>query len=609
MNKRVAVSVLVFLLAGAVCWGEYWDVMSDTWVATDGQGRELPGYEECGGPREGKTVGIFYFIWLGVPEHEADQKAVYDNTKLLAEGGVEATAVGPLQHFHWWGEPELGYYKSDDEYVIRRHMAMLSAAGVDVLVMDQTNYWNYERSRGAVFETCEKMRAEGLETPQISLFTHSDPNVLREAYETIYSKGKYKDLWFEWKGKPLHVGTMGEADGEIKEFFTIRRCWAWCAADDFWTWVDHYPQTYAWHGDPNVAEEISVSVSEHPISNIGRSYREGKMPAIDEKTKVSKFADKGLFFEDQWKRALEVDPEFVFVTGWNEWIAMRFEFSDPGWMVPMFTTWATAGMFGEGIKPGYSFFVDSYNKEYSRDIEPMKGGYGDDYYYQMVANIRKYKGVRAIPRAEGYSAVVVDGEFGDWAGVGPEYRDFKFDTAWRNEKGYADENLHVDTTGRNDIVLSKVGVDEGNVYFMAETREELCWSGARNWMLLFIDADGDKSSGWCGYDYAVNLQVVDEKRTTVSRYEGGEWRKAGEVSYRYAGRQVEIALPRGMIGAGRGESMTFDFKWADNIYALDGVEEFSLYGDSAPDRRFNYRFIWDRAVSDGADTAKGAKEE
>ena len=29
-------------------------------------------------------------------------------------------------------------------------------------------------------------------------------------------------------------------------------------------------------------------------------------------------------------------------------------------------------------------FVDQFDQEHSRDIEPMKGGHGDNYYYQMV---------------------------------------------------------------------------------------------------------------------------------------------------------------------------------------------------------------------------------
>ena len=35
---------------------------------------------------------------------------------------------------------------------------------------------------------------------------------------------------------------------------------------------------------------------------------------------------------------------------------------------------------------------DAVNKEYSRDIEPMCGGYGDAFYIQLIENIRQYKG-------------------------------------------------------------------------------------------------------------------------------------------------------------------------------------------------------------------------
>ena len=38
------------------------DVMSDTWVATDGEGRRLPTAEEVGKPRKDRTVALFYFL-------------------------------------------------------------------------------------------------------------------------------------------------------------------------------------------------------------------------------------------------------------------------------------------------------------------------------------------------------------------------------------------------------------------------------------------------------------------------------------------------------------------------------------------------------------------
>ena len=43
---------------------------------------------------------------------------------------------------------------------------------------------------------------------------------------------------------------------------------------------------------------------------------------------VVKHILEGRNFEEQWSYALEVDPEMVFVTGWNEWIAQRAIFMD-----------------------------------------------------------------------------------------------------------------------------------------------------------------------------------------------------------------------------------------------------------------------------------------
>jgi hypothetical protein len=55
------------------------DLYSDTWVATDALGRTLPSGAEVGGPRSGKTVGMFYFLWLG----RHGEQGPYDISKIL----------------------------------------------------------------------------------------------------------------------------------------------------------------------------------------------------------------------------------------------------------------------------------------------------------------------------------------------------------------------------------------------------------------------------------------------------------------------------------------------------------------------------------------------
>jgi hypothetical protein len=163
-------------------------------------------------------------------------------------------------------------------------------------------------------------------------------------------------------GKPLLLG------------LTLRYCWAWTSGRDTWNWLESWPQQYGWYESPDKPEQVSVSVAQHPTTNIGRSHFNNRQPQIDV-LGVGPDTHKGLYFGQQWERGLEIDSQFLFITGWNEWVAQRFvrnEGQDP------------FEFLGQPLKAGGSFFVDAYNQEYSRDIEPMKGGYGDNYFYQMV---------------------------------------------------------------------------------------------------------------------------------------------------------------------------------------------------------------------------------
>lgn len=552
-----------------------WDVMSDTWVATDALGRKLPGNRECGPPRKDRYVGVFYFLWHG--QHGTD--GPYDITKILAENPTSPN-WGPVHAFHHWGEPELGYYLGGDEYVIRRHARMLSDAGVDMIAFDVTNGSTYDSVYMRLLETYRRMRESGERTPQVTFLANSGhDSVVKHLYENLYAKGLYPELWFRWQGKPLMMSKPDGLSDEIRDFFTFRQSWAWSATEwfgdgkDKWPWLDSTPQKPGWH-TPGVPEEVPVAVAQHPTTNIGRSHSNGKQPQPKDF-----HTEEGVYFGEQFKRALEVDPQMVFITGWNEWIAMRF-LSD-----------GNSPMLGRKLQKGDTYFVDAYTQEYSRDIEPMRGGHTDNYYYQMVGYIRRFKGVRAQQPASEEKRIVVDGRFGDWAGVLPEYRDHAGDTEHRNSQGWGSAGTYVDATGRNDFVRMKVARDSENVYFYVETREKITPHTDPNWMLLFIDTDRSSSSGWCGYDYIINAEVLDETTTTVKKNLGGwNWSAGARVPYRLSGNKMEIAVPRSALGLPAFGDFAFDFHWADNIQKTDDIIEFAISGDSAPDRRFNYRY-------------------
>ena len=58
-----------------------------------------------------------------------------------------------------------------------------------------------------------------------------------------------------------------------------------------------------------------------------------------------------------------------------------------------------------------------------------------------------------------------------------------------------------------------------------------------------------------------------------------------------AGNKLTIAVPRKHLAL-MSHAFTLDFKWADNPTNLLDIISLSTTGDTAPNRRFRYRFRW-----------------
>ncbi len=335
--------------------------------------------------------------------------------------------------------------------------------------------------------------------------------------------------------------------------------------------VDHTPQAYGWHESSDRPEQISVALAEHPMSNIGRSFHDGKQPE-------EKRSGEGLYFSEQWKRALEVDPEFVFITGWNEWVAMRFNDGSSG------------SFLGKKIKKGETYFVDQYDAEYSRDAEPVKGNFQDNYYYQMINGIRKFKGVDAVNKYSGQVKISIDGKFNDWQKAAAVFNDDKGDILHRKHPGWGRIKEYVNTTGRNDLTLLKVAVDKQNISFYAEAASLLTPQSDSNWMVLYVGAHNPAFPQWQGFSHRIN-QIRKGGKSIVEAYTGNnQWKATGTIDMRVSGRQLELKVPKEILGI-KGDSITIDFKWSDNVPADGDPLHWLDKGDAAPNARFAYRFI------------------
>ena len=546
---------------------------ADHWVATDALDRKLPQYQEVGLPRSNKTVGIFYFLWNG--NHT---QRVYDVSKIISTPEGQRK-WGPKGASHFGSEPEYGYFHSSDPWVIRRDMQMLVNAKIDFLYLDVTNAVIYKKTVAVLLETIKQMRREGIAAPAVSFVTNAaSGKTINSIYEAFYSNPGYANLWFQWEGKPLIFGKIEDPElrSELITLFTIKRCWAWTPAKqkpDHWQWLDKYPQDYGWHTSPEIPDQISVSAASHPTISIGKSYQNGIQPAVGVDYLTSQTAN-GLHFEEQWSRAHEVDPKVVMITQWNEWIAGRS-------IKPEKPTFA-----GREPLPDGTWFVDVFGAEFSRDLAPMRGGYTDNYYYQMIGHIRRFKGIAQPPVRPPHRPITIDGKFEDWHVVPALHYDPPGDVMHRKFRGTDPKVTYENKYGRNDFIAARVVESNDQVHFLVTTKSPLTPHTDEHWMTLLIDTDQNKKTGWQGYDLAVNTETRSNRETCFASWSETTWQSAGTVPYGYADNQLELSISNTILN--RKTDQPFDFKWVDNV-SLKSLEFLFLQGDAAPDRRFNYR--------------------
>lgn len=545
--------------------------------------------------REDRVVGVFYFLWIGAHGYDVaenhndvqrpkstDTKSPYDNQVLLSENPTNPQ-YGPVHAFHHWGKPYFDYYVSNDRWVIRKHAQMLSDAGVDVIFIDVTNGLHYLPIVNVLCEEYMAMRASGQKTPQIAFILNSSAaQTLNTLYTQFYQPGKYKELWFIRDGRPLVLCPDDAAiPNAQKSFFTTRYAWFDSRQPWFgdgvnkWTWGDLYPQNPG-KNSRGANEQLSVAPATHPMANIGRSF-DGSSQPVNPSESAS---GAGTYFKLQTDRALQVDPEIVFITGWNEWIAMRF------------IDGASNSFLGRPIQVGETYFVDQYNHEYSRDIEPVDGPFGDNYYYYMADFIRKYKGVSPVEADNTIRSPLIDGSFDDWKDVAAVYNDDKGDVLVRNHHGYGRVGELTNATARNDIVEARVAADGEIVYFYVKTATAITQHTDPRWMRLFIQVNGGGNQSWEGFDFVVNNVVNSGTSTVLERSTGGwAWQKIQDIDYRLSGNEMELAIPLSTLGITSSSGYTLDFKWVDNAIEMGDIMSCMRDGDSAPNSRFRYRYV------------------
>lgn len=507
--------------------------------------------------RDEKTrkVGLFYFLWLG----EHGRHKPYDVSKILAadaDAGYKPNSEvwGGEGVYHHWGEPLFGYYYSDDEWVVRKHMKLLIQSSIDFLFFDTTNAVIYENNAKLVMRILDEYRRDGWEIPKIMFYTNTaSGNTVDSIYNSIYRDSYMPETWFIYEGKPLIIANRADCRDEMLEYFTIREAQWPNEADKEggWPWMDFTKPQRVFTDFEGNDEVINVSAAQHPqlrfgdsamygeTGNCGRAFHNGRNDSENDGYKM------GYNFIEQFERAIEADPPVVLVTGWNEWIAGRWK----------------------GIAERPIMFVDCANYEYSRDMEMMRGGYGDSYFRQLISCVRKYKGI---------SDAIKEIKAGEIA----EFFSFSDDDTARNHEGYG--TVYKNYTARNIPKKISVTHETDKLIFEVTAKADITPhtdTHTGSWMKVYVCVNDESEM------FVINDSPKSESVTTLAKIPSRESLDVTEfvcdIEYKYSKNEIEFTVPVSVF-CSNDENFKLWIKSADSKTNYTNPIEFYDCGSSAP---------------------------
>ena len=497
-------------------------------------------------------VGLFYFLWLG----EHGRHKPYDVSKIVAEhpdAGYHPKAEywGGYGVYHHWGEPFYGYYYSDDEWVVRRHMKLILQSGIDFLYFDTTNAVIYEKNAKLVLRVLQEYHDDGWRIPQVMFYTNTRSGETTEKiYETIYKPNYCPDTWYYIDGKPAIIAFEEELSDEMREFFTVKIP-QWPNEPDKvggWPWMDFTRPQRIFEDVNGRPECINVSIAQHPqlrfgdsvlygeTGNCGRAFHDG---TNDPDPEAYKYCGNMI---EQFERALEAAVPYTLETGWNEWIA---------------------GYWG-GIPERPVMFVDCANYEYSRDIEMMRGGYFDNYYVKLCEYVAKLKGKAPEVCCPVGECVTFHG-FSDGA-------------MHRNHPGYG--CTYENCSGRYSLKSLTVENGADEFRFTLETSETIDrndTSGTFLQILVNPDAPGNGE-----YACAINTSPDFAAGMTTTRTPAGEI----SVPMSCSENVLSVSVPKSVMNGD-----VLYLKACDSRDPIVSVEDFYDHGDVIPMGRADFCVI------------------
>ena len=353
-----------------------------------------------------KYMGMLYFLWHCEAERNVrdidrilkthqisgfDNAVSFLNSTRVKQNFNQPNYFGGPGQYHWWGEPEGGYYcLADNDAKLRRHAQQLAALGIDYVVLDITNWPNVKsfNAKEAILDPLKALLRVWSTIPnapkvvpwvpfqKYNAGVPANERSLGSMLGTVLGilKGQYPNMRFSPQGRPMVARTDNLAtysNTTQRDYFMDRYAKEWhvlpmwgggewkVRGTNKWSFLSFCENSAAFSGSggriPCKQQSSNVMVS------VTAGYQQGYYTNQDA---VRKFYGATLVqqFGEVWRNTT---APFVLITGWNEWVAQ---------LIPS----------GSGNSTRYNF-VDLFDRDRNRDIEP--GGYLQDYYYRLTGKL------------------------------------------------------------------------------------------------------------------------------------------------------------------------------------------------------------------------------
>jgi|GEM_PF-4743886 len=224
--------------------------------------------------------------------------------------------------------PLLGYYDAGNPATIDAEFAAMNAAGIQYLVLDDTNFINsntayIQNNILSMFQEDSKLPAKQRLGLSIAIGSQllvnkslADQNA--EA-DTIFNDFVPWSVYFKWHSKPLLINyngfdtptpydptwddtrfTVRNAAGFVSSSSTVEQQYG---THGWWGWTQIYPQ-------PVTSEEVGVSPG---ADNVHRTLTQ---PCSDCTYHLDR--EEGSLYKYEWLRAIAQNPETILLSSWNE---------------------------------------------------------------------------------------------------------------------------------------------------------------------------------------------------------------------------------------------------------------------------------------------------